>query len=154
MGTKSAISESVGDTYDVSKWHLWKLHTYSGTTCLICGFTYPSTALAVKQTSRGRERENDSSVQVSIRPFTTEFTLKQWYQISPCKQEVAYRAAGCNIWRKLHPWVCRGRGTGDDWDRWCGQPESEWRSLWLCRAWGSRPFSHLGKHTAQCQQWQ
>lgn len=53
---------------------------------------------------------------------------------SQCKQEVAYRVAGCNIWRKPHPWVCRGRGTGGDWDRWCGQPESEWKSLWLCRA--------------------
>lgn len=26
----------------------WTLDTYSGTTCLICGFTYPSTALAAK----------------------------------------------------------------------------------------------------------
>lgn len=60
-----------------------------------------------------------------------------------CKQGFAYRVVGCNIWRKPHPWVCRGRGTGGDWGRWCGQPESEWRSLWLCRAWGSKPFSHL-----------
>lgn len=59
------------------------------------------------------------------------------------KQKVAYRVGGCNIWRKPRPWVCRGRGTGGDWDRWCGQPESEWRSLWLCRAWGSKPFFHL-----------
>ena len=26
----------------------WTLDTYSGTTCLICGFTYPSTALAAR----------------------------------------------------------------------------------------------------------
>lgn len=35
----------------------WTLGTYSGTTCLICGFTYPSTALAAK---RGDSDENQS----------------------------------------------------------------------------------------------
>lgn len=65
---------------------------------------------------------------------------------SVCQQKNAYRGVGCNIWRTPRPWVCRGKGTGGGWDRWCGQPESEWRSLWLCRAWGSKPFSHLQTH--------
>jgi hypothetical protein len=37
-----------GEKRGCQKTQNWALDTYSGTTCLICGFTYPSTALAAK----------------------------------------------------------------------------------------------------------
>lgn len=40
-GGRGKRKEAAGD-------ESWTLGTYSGTTCLICGFTYPSTALAAE----------------------------------------------------------------------------------------------------------
>lgn len=39
--------------------------TYSGTTCLICGFTYPSTALAVREKGKGRRDRDNLDVQTA-----------------------------------------------------------------------------------------
>lgn len=39
----------------------WTLDTYSGTTCLICGFTYPSTALAAEAGAGIRTKVSGSS---------------------------------------------------------------------------------------------
>lgn len=155
----------------------WK--TYSGTTCLICGFTYPSTALAARETyylkllqcgiftfhhfryisllhyCRDMQKKNkklinslnlikDRHIICRYVYFTYSEDVLMWVEY---KTEIAdtYRVEECSTWQKPHLLAGQDKETEDDSGHWCGQPESEWRSLWLYKATDSKPASHLAK---------